>query len=944
MRFGEAPYRESAYGETLPGEVPYGEGPYGETPYGETLPGEGPYGEGPYGETPYGEAPYGVAPYGESAYSESPYAEGPYGEAPYGEGPYSESSYGETLPAEAPYGEGPYGESPYGEASYGETGYELESPFLTGASLAEVPASESPLSEQPGSELESPFLSSFGSEPESDHASEAFGELLAELEDEQFDAAVAQLVDEASALHLGSQVSFSSAEAAPSLATGELEAWLSPLSEASDRLLSEMGSRLSSEELETLRDTELDTLLESMRPMAGYMPEAFENFLGGLFNKAKSLVKGVVNVAKKGIQAVGRVLPIGWLFDKLRDLVKPLLRGVLQRAIGLLPVTVQPLARQLASRLFREAEAQAALEPEGDSLAREFDINAARVALASSESEAEAVVSEAEAESQSVSNAIHDLDAARARFAQQVIQLPPGQAPVAELEQFLPVIMALRPALKLGLSIIGRDKVVHFLADKLAGLLRGLVGDAAARLLSGPIVDVGLRLLTGEAPMVSEGPIVAGEALASTVEDTVREVMELPAEAFEDTVRLEAEIQQSFAEAAARYIPAERLRPDLPELETSTGGGVWVLMPRAARPSYRYKKFSRVFVVPITRQMARALPTGDAGTVETMLLDRGIRVWPAEAEVHLYETLPGSTLGHIGQFESQGETMPGEVISELQPLTPEAASMLVREPALGRPHPHHDGHHADGSHVEPYAAAPDPYRARGMAPGGRGVARRGSPLVRRGAAYGSSGNGSPLGARTRTVTSASIHVSPPPVAPSAAPAPSGARPLPPGMRLYRIRVPGARRPVARPRHRIRVQLDGTVQPPAIRVHLHLGEREAQQLGERLRDLPRSLLIIRQHFHHVMPAILTARLMAKGASLLRRPVTPRLAVRLSLLMTEAMTQAVSRFLRTGQAEITRAIQDRTQGITLTFVFRAERPDLAAARVHPPTVTVRSGWHA
>ena len=45
-------------------------------------------------------------------------------------------------------------------------------------------------------------------------------------------------------------------------------------------------------------------------------------------------------------------------------------------------------------------------------------------------------------------------------------------------------------------------------------------------------------------------------------------------------------------------------------------------MPRAARPRYRYKKFSRIFVIPISRQVARAVPTTDGGTLEAMLLDR----------------------------------------------------------------------------------------------------------------------------------------------------------------------------------------------------------------------------------------------------------------------------------------------------------------------------------
>ena len=54
-----------------------------------------------------------------------------------------------------------------------------------------------------------------------------------------------------------------------------------------------------------------------------------ENFLGGLLNKVKALVKGAVNLAKKGIAAVRTVIPVGRLLDKLKQLIKPLLRRVL---------------------------------------------------------------------------------------------------------------------------------------------------------------------------------------------------------------------------------------------------------------------------------------------------------------------------------------------------------------------------------------------------------------------------------------------------------------------------------------------------------------------------------------------------------------------------------------------------------------------------------------
>ena len=87
---------------------------------------------------------------------------------------------------------------------------------------------------------------------------------------------------------------------------------------------------------------------------AGLHSLATEQFLGRLVKKAKGLVKGAVNLAKKGMKAVGKLLPIGKVFDALRKLVQPLLKKVLKMAIGKLPVAVQPAAKTLAAKLLRQ--------------------------------------------------------------------------------------------------------------------------------------------------------------------------------------------------------------------------------------------------------------------------------------------------------------------------------------------------------------------------------------------------------------------------------------------------------------------------------------------------------------------------------------------------------------------------------------------------------------
>ncbi len=442
-----------------------------------------------------------------------------------------------------------------------------------------------------------------------------------------------------------------------------------------------------------------------------------------------------------------------------------------------------------------------------------------------------------------------------------------------------------------------------------------MVGADAAKALSPPLVDVGLSALGLEAPGAMEATL-GGEALASTVEETVNHVLELPAEAFEDTLRMEAEIQEAFAEAAARNIPAEHLRPDLPQIETAGERGVWVLMPRAARPRFRYKKYSRVLLVPITRQIARAIATADGGTVEAVLLDRGVTSWPVNAEVHLYETLPNAThLGHIAQFEGEATSSLSETLTDLHPLTPEAAAMLVREPGLGRPlmpdtrhHHHSHGHHA--GHVPDH---PDfGHRPDVAHHGGHG------PQVR---------------------------VDPTASHPATSPA-HRSRPLPGGQRYFRLRLPGQVRPhSARPRRRIHVT-HGLGPHRFVRVHIRLSEREAQSLAEMLQrsSLPAAVALLKHRYQRVLPAMMTAHLLTHGRAIFGAPVSQGGAVRFALGATERVTQALTAFMRDQRAQLSAAVASPAQGATLTFTFPLRGTGTPAPGDLPvPLLVVRPGYH-
>lgn len=87
----------------------------------------------------------------------------------------------------------------------------------------------------------------------------------------------------------------------------------------------------------------------------------------------------------------------------------------------------------------------------------------------------------------------------------------------------------------------------------------------------------------------------------------------------------------------------------------------------------------------LSRPAARAILFEDDETLEDRLLDEGVTAWPAEAEVHLYEAIPGTQLGHLSGAETDPMSTEWAPTAEFGELTPQAAGLLLRAPGLGRP-------------------------------------------------------------------------------------------------------------------------------------------------------------------------------------------------------------------------------------------------------------------
>jgi hypothetical protein len=588
------------------------------------------------------------------------------------------------------------GDAPTGEAADHPR---LASPFA-GAQVTEGPApagTDGLTADRPWS-LSTPFAEGFTTAGELDQETEAFQALVAELEDEGFDEALEALEDEAAARHLTAAATWSSESEAPVLAAGEVESWLSSVAGEADRVLEQLERSFADRVPESLAEGEVEASVGFGPDEAG--PDgptsATEEFIKSLVKKAGKLAKGAVKIAKKGLQTIAKFLPVGRLFALLRRLVPALLRRVLRKATGRLPAPLRPLAATLAGKLAGAVAGSGGGTPGGDeadeaytaSPADGFDARLAEAVLAPSPEAAEQVVSEAAADEEAAEEAgdpLAALDAARVRLARQLAEAIPGEAPVEQVQQFIPAVMAALPLIRLGIRAVGREKVVGFVGDRLAELIKGHIGPEAARALARPIASTGLSMLGLESEAGAADGLLGTEALVATIEDTVREVVSLPAESLAEPLRLEAEIQQAFSEAVARHLPRQALRDDLPTLETAGEGGVWLLMPRATRPCFRYKKHSRTFPLVITRPLARAVVLSDGGTLERRLLDDGARAWPVQAEVDLYEALPGTELGHLAAFEADAPAeAAADAAGEFEELTPEAAALLTGEAGLGR--------------------------------------------------------------------------------------------------------------------------------------------------------------------------------------------------------------------------------------------------------------------
>ncbi|MCC6231388.1 MAG: hypothetical protein IT580_02025 [Verrucomicrobiales bacterium] len=548
--------------------------------------------------------------------------------------------------------------------------------------------------------MEAPFLrDEHDIQGEQNRVAEAALELFESLHDPEFDEALYEMVATAGA---------AAEEASTALplksedAEAELERVVSqqyaPVVAEAHRMYDRLSEGLESVDLNETSVQELERVMDGFAPEASALPPEQQQFVGALFRKAKQAVRGAVSLARKGIQAVGKGLSavarlaLKPLWSKLKSLLMPLLKRAAMAALGKPSIATATLARNNGRRVvggerenFETESGEGLSGEQPESIQREYDSYLLETVFGEGRSDAQMMVNEWSSALSSNTDPIRRLDEARDQLAERLAKLEDGEDPQPAIQEFIPVaLMAIKPVLSAVVRLIGRERIVRFLAGFLAKMISGMVGPQRAAQVSRHVVSTALRGFGFETE--TDPRRAAAEVLAQTIQETLLSLAEQPESLFENPTLIQVAAQEAFESAAAANFPPEALRPDLRESETESDR--WVAHPVQRRRKY-FKKYSRVFEIQLTRRLAESVRTFDGMTLAEHLDATRVMRWnvPLRVRVHLYEIAPVARLADITVRERQVEGLGSarwEAWSQLHPLGVAAATALLREPGLGR--------------------------------------------------------------------------------------------------------------------------------------------------------------------------------------------------------------------------------------------------------------------
>ena len=544
------------------------------------------------------------------------------------------------------------------------------------------------------SAMESPFLRTYQEGTSVNTTSleqEAFVSLLAELNNQEFSETLFDLVNEFES-QMEDEVNFEFFEGESQFVNSKFKKYIEPVVTESHLMIDKVSDFFTENQFLEANEAEFEFFLQNFEFEHAHFTPAQEQFLGKVFDKVKSVAKKGIELAKKGANAIGKILPFKQVLEKIKGLVRPLLERVLKYAIGKLPKNLRSHAQNLAKRFLKLEFEFGVTEFEKihelEAIQYEFDIQLVQNLFGGQAEERELATFEFEnfdTHDSPVGQTHREFESlylAKSKLIQGLQSLESEEDPTPLIENFLPVaIAALHPAIKIAISLAGRQRVVSFLAGILAKMIRNYVPESVTKPLASNIIDLGMGAIGFEVHE-QNSPVLGYEAIANTLEQTVRDV-KFEINSFNEE-ELTSAFLESFEKAASENFPPKYIKD---ELRSEKANGLWIAMPRGL-PRKRYKKFSRVFDVTIpprdlyTIKTFRNLPLGN------FLADKyGIETnKPIKAKIHLYELLTGGRLDHISNLEN----IPGfnksqpKAWVQLLPLSKEASMTLLGEPTLGR--------------------------------------------------------------------------------------------------------------------------------------------------------------------------------------------------------------------------------------------------------------------
>ncbi|MDQ6477270.1 hypothetical protein [Dyadobacter sp. LHD-138] len=482
--------------------------------------------------------------------------------------------------------------------------------------------------------------------------------------------------------------------------TRQTNEYFDPLLRETHSMIDRVAQHYSGNNLADHTLTEFESFFDRLEFNHGNFSPVQEQFFGKIFKKVKSVVSKGIDLAKKGIAAVGKIMPLNIVLGKIKSLINPLLQKVLKFAIGKLPQNLRPYAQTLAKKFLKidvRAEAYPEAEEEGtelDNIQTELDNNIAQLVFSSDEMETDQIVSEYEFSFENIDRLSsyetggyqeqQPYYAAREQFINELQTLEPGESPAPAIEKFLPAaLIALQPVVKIALGIIGRQKVINFLAGLLAKLVAKYVPANVAKPLAASIIDVGMSAIGFETSDNGRTDM-AYEAIANTIEGTIQNMTQLQEASLNDNEELTMHLLEAFEQAAADHFPPQYIRE---ELRPTKHKALWVSLP-LKNPVKAYKKFTHVYEITIDPKTAASVQTYRNLPLANFLKDKyGIDASkPVKAKVHVYEVSNGGKLTAISRFEN----LPGlnarqpRAWVQLLPLTLQASTMLLKEPSLGK--------------------------------------------------------------------------------------------------------------------------------------------------------------------------------------------------------------------------------------------------------------------